>query len=325
MLSDPTAVPSPIPTTGELVPRLIACAGQCASRRFLEFFTANLANRNTRLAYARAVAAFLRWCEERGIDKLPDLEPIHVAGYREHLAAEYSVPTVKQHLAAIRMLFDWLVTGNALASNPASTVRGPRHSVSRGVTPVLSSDQTVALLDSIPTTDAIGLRDRTLIALMTYTFARVGAAVQMRVSDYFTHKGRRWVRLHEKNGKMTEVPCHHSLTRYLDEYIRAAGLGRDKSAPLFRSAVGRSGTLAEHAMNRFDVYQMIRRRARAAGIEDPISCHTFRATGITAYLTNGGNLEIAQRLAGHANAKTTGLYDRRSDVVSADEVERIAI
>lgn len=325
MLSDQALVPAVLPTVAELLPPLIARAGGHVARRFLEFFTANLANCNTRLAYGRAATAFFGWCEDRGIRDVSGIQPVHVAGYREHMGAHYSVPTVKQHLAAVRMLFDWLVTGSTLASNPASAVRGPRHSVSRGATPVLSSHETAALLDSIKTTCAIGLRDRALIALMTYTFARVGAAVQMRTADYFSHQGRRWVRLHEKNGRLTEVPCHHTLTQYLDEYIGTTGLGRDKSGPLFRSAAGRSGTLADHAMNRFDVYQMIRRRARAARIEYPISCHTFRATGITAYLRNGGKLEVAQRLAGHANAKTTGLYDRRSDLVSADEVERIAI
>ena len=323
MLSDQAAITVPAPATGTTLPGLVARAGNPAGRRFLEFFTANLANRNTRLAYGRAVAAFLDWCEDRGIAELARIEPLHVAAYREHVLSQYSVPTVKQHLAAIRMLFDWLVTGHILAVNPASSVRGPRYSVSRGATPVLSSDQAGDLLQSIDIADVVGLRDRALLALMTYTFARVGAAVQMRVADYFSHKGRYWVRLHEKNGKITEVPCHHNLKAYLDEYIRDAGLSKDKAGPLFRSAAGRARRLSTHTMNRFDVYQMIQRRARTAGIDDSIGCHTFRATGITAYLTNGGKLEIAQRLAGHANAKTTGLYDRRSDAVAADEIERI--
>lgn len=325
MLKEPSAVTVAAPASSVRLPGLIIRAGNRAGRRFLEFFTANLANRNTRLAYGRAVGAFLDWCEQRGVADLARIEPLHVAAYREHVLAQYSIPTVKQHLAAIRMLFDWLVTGHILTTNPASSVRGPRYSVSRGATPVLSSDQASDLLQSIATSDIVGLRDRALLALMTYTFARVGAAVQMRVADYFSHKGRHWVRLHEKNGKITEVPCHHNLKAYLDQYIRDAGLMKEKSGPLFRSAAGRSRRLSTYAMDRFDVYQMIRRRAKAAGIDASIGCHTFRATGITAYLTNGGKLEVAQRLAGHANAKTTGLYDRRSDAVSADEVERIAI
>ena len=306
------------------LPAVVARAGDRAAWRFLEFFTANIRNKNTRKAYFIAVALFSAWCEKRKLT-LEHVQPIHVAAYIEHLMLTRSKPTVKQHLAAIRMLFDWLVTGHILAVNPASSVRGPRYSVSRGVTPVLSSDQAGDLLQSIDIGDVVGLRDRALLALMTYTFARVGAAVQMRVADYFSHRGRYWVRLHEKNGKITEVPCHHNLKAYLDEYIRSARLIKEKSRPLFRSAAGRTRRLSTDAMDRFDVYQMIRRRARAAGIDASIGCHTFRATGITAYLTNGGKLEVAQRLAGHANAKTTGLYDRRSDAVSADEVERITI
>jgi hypothetical protein len=184
MLSDQAPVPAVLPTVAELVPPLIARAGGHVARRFVEFFTANLANRNTRVAYGRAATAFFGWCEDRGIRDVSDIQPVHVAAYREHLGAHYSVPTVKQHPAAVRMLFDWLVTGSTLGSNPASAVRGPRHSVSRGATPVLSPHETAALLDSIQTTGAIGLRDRALIALMTYTFARVGSAVQMRTGDY---------------------------------------------------------------------------------------------------------------------------------------------
>jgi site-specific recombinase XerD len=315
-----------IPPPEIAMPALIERAGRPTLVRFAEFFTAHISNFNTRQAYARALRHFLVWCAQHGISQMTAIQALHVAAYREVLRREgYSVPTVKQHLAAIRELFDWLVTGHILPVNPASSVRGPRYSVLRGATPVLSANQASELLQSIDTADLVGLRDRALLALMIYTFARVSAAVQMRVADYFAQKGRYWVRLHEKNGKVTEVPCHHNLKAYLDQYIRGAGLGKDKSGPLFRSAAGRTRRLSMHAMNRFDVYQMIRRRAKAAGIEEHIGCHTFRATGITAYLSNGGKLEIAQRLAGHANPKTTGLYDRRSDTLSAEEVERIGI
>jgi site-specific recombinase XerD len=265
-----------VPSSEIVLPALIERAGKPTLVRFAEFFTAHISNSNTRQAYARAVRSFLAWCEQHGISEITAIQPLHVAGYREVLRQDgYSVPTVKQHLAAIRELFDWLVTGHILPVNPASSVRGPRYSVSRGATPVLSADQASELLQSIDTADLIGLRDRALLALMTYTFARVGAAVQMRVAGYFSHKGLYWVRLHEKNGKITEVPCHHNLKAYLDQYIRGAGLMKDKSGLLFRSAAGRTRCLSSHAMNRFDVYQMIRRRAKAAGIDGSIGCHTF--------------------------------------------------
>jgi integrase/recombinase XerD len=307
------------------VPALIERAETRTLRRFLEFFTAQISNRNTRAAYGHAVAGFLAWCDERGIRELAAIQPLHVAAYREHLLQSSSAPTVKQKLAAIRMLFDWLVLGQIFPLNPASSVRGPRHSVSKGRTPVLSAEEARHLLESIDTAHVVGLRDRALIALMIYTFARVGAVVRLRVGDYFPQKKRWWVRLAEKNGKVNEMPCHHNLETYLDEYLEVAGIAADKVSPLFRSTAGKTRTLTSKPMHRIDVYQMIRRRAKQAGIETAIGCHTFRATGITTYLTNGGKLEIAQRMAGHSNAKTTGLYDRRNDEVSLDEVERIVI
>lgn len=133
------------------------------------------------------------------------------------------------------------------------------------------------------------------------------------------------MRLQEKNGKLNQMPCHHNLEHYLDEYIKAAGISAEKTSPLFRTALGKTGLLTKHPMRGADVYRMIQRRAEKAGIETRIGCHTFRATGITAYLKNGGKLEIAQQMAGHSNPKTTSLYDRRNDEVSMDEVERILI
>jgi site-specific recombinase XerD len=250
---------------------------------------------------------------------------VHVAAYIELLHGERAAPTVKQHLACIRMLFDWLVIGQVMPTNPAHSVRGPRHSVTKGVTPVLSSEEATALLTGMDVSTLVGLRDRAMIAVMTYTFARVGAVVALTVEDYFSQKKRWWLRLHEKNGKLNEMPCHHKLEEYLDAYIKAARIAGDRRGPLFRSAIGKTAQLTDRPMLRGDVWRMVRRRAADAGIETSIGCHTFRATGITDYLTNGGRIEVAQRMAGHSNAKTTGLYDRRNDDISVGEVERIGI
>ena len=255
------------------------------------------------------------------------------------LSENFEKPTVKQHLAAIRKLFDYLVTGQIIAMNPAYAVRGPTHVVKSGKTTVLDADQARLLLDSIPLTRAIrkrdgtveerpclvGLRDRALISVMTFTFARVGAAVAMDVEDYYPKGKRWWVRLHEKGGKRHEMPAHHNLEAYLDAYIDAAGIRDAMNTPLFRAARGRSGRLGENAMHRTDAWAMIQRRAAAIGPRVKISCHTFRATGITAYLSGGGTLEKAQTMAAHESPRTTKLYDRTSDEITLDEVERIAI
>lgn len=310
------------PKTVFALPALIAREDRRTGERFIEFFTANIRNPNTRAAYARAVAQFLSWCETRGAN-LRDISPLAVAAYIE--AHPGAIPTVKQHLAAINMLFDWLVTGQILPMNPAASVRAPRYSQKKGKTPVLSGEEARRLLDSINTSHVVGLRDRALIALMVYSFARVSAVVQMYVRDYYANGKRFRLRLHEKGGKFHEVPVHHNAEAYLDEYLEAAGIEAEKNVPLFRTAKGKTKTLTENRMSRQDAYYMIRRRAEDAGITAQIGCHTFRATGITNYLENGGTLERAQAIAAHESARTTKLYDRTSDAISLDEIERIRI
>jgi site-specific recombinase XerD len=262
-----TALVPATPSTALRLPPLIADAGEQAAFRFLEFFSVNIRNRNTRAAYARAAGDFLGWCEEQAIRELGRVQPVHVAAYIEELQDERSAPTVKQHLACIRMLFDWLVTGQVMPSNPAHSVRGPRHSVSKGVTPVLSSEEATALLMGMDVSTVVGLRDRAIIAVTTYTFARVGAVVALTVEDYFSQKKRWWLRLHEKNGKINEMPCHHKLEGYLDAYIEASGIARECKGPLFRSAIGKTGQLSERPILRGDVWRMVRRRASDAEIE----------------------------------------------------------
>jgi integrase/recombinase XerD len=302
-------------------PALIADAGPDATERFFEFFTANIRNANTRRAYARAAGRFFFWCHERGLG-LHQIKPIVVAAYIEqHGGAK---PSVKQSLAAIRMLFDWLVIGQIIPTNPASSVRGPRHVVKTGKTPALSADQARQLLNSIPDNCISGIRDRVLIAVMCFTFARVGAVVAMRVEDYFQNGKRWWVRLHEKGGKRHEVPAHHNLETYLDIYMNTAGIADQAKGPLFRT-IDKTRALTERPMTENDALRMVKRRARGAGLPSSTCCHTFRATGITTFLENGGTIENAQAIAAHESPRTTKLYDRTGDKITLDEIERIII
>ena len=239
------------------VPALVAGAGDRAALRFLEFFTVNIRNPNTRAAYARSTGDFPNRREKHGggLD-LRDIQPVHVAAYIEELQVKRSTPTVKQHLACIRMMFDWLVIGQVVPSNPAHAVRRPRYSVSTGSTPAPSSEEARVLLESIDIAKEVkrngmtlkdplivALRDRALIGVMTYAFARVGAVVALAVEHYYLRNKRWWLRLHERNGKLAEMPCHHKLEEYLDAYIEAAGLFKDRKGPLFRSAIGKTGAL----------------------------------------------------------------------------------
>lgn len=306
-----------------VLPALIREAGAQAQRRFLEFFTADIRNPGTRGVYAHAVNRFCLWCEQRGLT-LANVSPFVVAAYIEQLMHERSAPTVKQHLSAIRRLFDWLVVGQVMPINPAASVRGPKYVVKSGKTPILTAGEARQLLDSIDGSTIIGLRDRALIGVMVYSFARVSAAIGMNVADYYPQGRRMWFRLHEKGGKRHEVPAHHNAELYVDEYLEAAGIGDQPKGPLFRT-ISREKTLTIRRMHRIDVLRMIKRRAAQADIATRIGCHTFRATGITCYLLGGGSLEHAQRIAAHESARTTKLYDRTGDTVSLDEIERIVI
>lgn len=263
------------------------------------------------------------WCEGRSIG-LGDVAPIVVASYIEMLGQSHSKPTVKQKPAAIRMLFDWLVVSQVVPATPASSVRGPAYVLKRGKTPVLTALETRTLFDSIDCSKLAALHDRAFIAVMVFSFACVGAVASMNVEDYYPEGKRWWLRLHEKGGKLHMVPAHHTAEAYLDSYIEAAGLGDEKKVPLFRTLDERR-TLTDRRISRHEVVRMIKRRAKAAGLPDNICCHTFRATGLTAYLENGGTIENAQAIAAHESPRTTKLYDRTSDAMTLDEIERISI
>ncbi|HEV2717171.1 MAG TPA: site-specific integrase [Terriglobales bacterium] len=167
------------------LPAVVVGAGERAARRFLEFFTANI----------------------RGL-QLETIDPVSVAAYVEKLLVDgMAKPSVKQHLAAIRMLIDWMVTGGVLRFNPAASVRGPKYVVKKGKTPVLTPIEARLLLDSIDVTELSGLRDRALIGVMVFSFGRVSAVAGMNVEDYYQQGKRWWLRLHEKGMK----PCSSAV------------------------------------------------------------------------------------------------------------------
>lgn len=304
---------------------LVSNSGTEAERRFLEFFAAHVRNRHTRIAYFKAATDFFDWCQQRGLSDLSNVEPLHVAAWIEGLQSRYSASTVKQRLAGVKRLFDWLVIGQVVRSNPASSVRGPRLVIRKGKTPVLDASEVRHLLDAIDTAKIVGLRDRALIGLMVYSFARVGAALSMRVEDVFIQNRRFWIRLHEKGGKRHEMPCHHNLETWLSEYMDVAGLWDDEKGWLFRTVDRKTKRLSIRQLAHANAYQMVLRRARQAGLSTKVGNHSFRATGVTVYLKNGGTLENAARMANHASTRTTQLYDRRSDEIQLDEIERILI
>jgi len=325
---------------------------------FETFFACVTTNLHTRRAYKEAAEDFLTFAfQHAGLHHIDDIHPLHISAWMEHMKARgLSVPTVKQRLAGLSSLFDFLASKGVAASNPVAVVKGPKHHISKGKTPVLSGDEMLQLLDAIDTAELIGLRDRAMIGAMAYSFARISAVTALKVGDVFHQKRRLWLRLHEKGGKVQDIPCHHKLEAYIDEWLDAAGHRAQREAPLFQT-FARAGARkahyhqedAEHIdasaepssderdpkrpkilrplsgkpMTQAMTWEMIQRRKKAAGLATAICNHTFRATGITAYLSNGGAIERAAIIAGHASVKTTQIYDRRSDDVTLDEIEKI--
>lgn len=309
-------------------PAIIASAGTNARFAYQEFFQASIENPHTRRAYRRAVDRLLNWCCRRDVP-LNQVSPWLLGEYLGSLATRdgqaLSKPTRKLHLAALRHFFDHLVVRHAIALNPAASVRGPRHSVVEGRTPALSVAQARQLLARIDVGSLVGLRDRAIIGVLIYTAVRVGAVAKLRRRDFFTD-GRQWLfRFHEKGGKERVIPARHDLEGYLREFLTALG-DAPPTAPLFVSLRRGQRRAAHLPLHTGDILRMIKRRLHQAGLPaETLSCHSFRATTITNLLEQGVPLEDVQQLAGHADPRTTRLYDRRRREITRNIVERIAI
>jgi len=317
-------------------PAIVRVAGSNARFAYDEFF-AGEENSHTERAYRHAVHRFLEHSDSLGV-ALNEVSPGIVSDYLKRLQAKAkprrgeppkhrpaSKPMKKLHLAGIRKFFDKLVERHAIMLNPALSVRGPKHSVTEGKTPALTVQQARRVLASIDTRDAVGLRDRAIIAAMIYTAVRAGAVAKLRRRDFFSDGRQSMLRFDEKGGKIRDIPSRHDLEGFIREYLAAAGDAAD-DAPLFRSAIGRTGKLGDNAMSQNDVLRMVKRRLADAGLPaERLTCHSFRATTITDLLDQGVPLEDVQYLAGHADPRTTRLYDRRNKQVTRNIVERISI
>jgi len=323
-----------LPASDFPVPAIIAAAGDRASEHVLEFFAATIRNKNTRMAYVQVIGQFCRWCEDHGL-QLASIWPLHVSAYIE--AKPLTAPSIKQQLAALRGLFNWLVIKQVVPENPAMFVKGPKFSRQVGITPIVEAEQMRLLLDSIPTTrkikvpkkhggghkvvaDIKGLRDRAAIAIMAYTFARVSAVAGLKRGDYRLEGKRARLRLLEKGNKEKLVWLHREAEEFLDGYLAATGID-DATAPLFPT-LDKAHNMTGEAISRRDMLRMVKARCRAAGLSDAFCNHTFRGTGITVFLHNGGALEAAQDMANHSDPLTTKLYDRRKDLATLSEIER---
>ena len=233
-----------------------------------------------------------------------------------------SVPTKKLHLAALRRFFDRLVNRHVCVINPAATVKAERYAVVEGKTPEIGVEQARTLLKSIDVSNPVGLRDRAVLAVLVYTAARVGAVAKLTLKN-LKHDGSQYtLRFSEKGGKSREIPVRHDLEQFLLDYIEAAEI---TEGPLFRTAYRKTKTLTRNAMTGIDICRMMKRRLKSAGLPGHFSPHSFRVTTVTDLLEQNVPLEDVQYLAGHADPRTTRIYDRRRRKVTRNIVERISI
>ncbi len=304
-------------------PAIITRAGFAARFAWDEFFEGELPNRHTRTAYRRAVRQFLGWCEQRDT-ALQQITPGLVGQYFGQHAG--SIPTKKLHLAAIRRFFDRLVTRHMVALNPAASVCAERYEVIEGKTPEIGVEAARRLLQSLSINHVVGLRDRAIIGTLIYTAVRVGAVAKLTLAD-LQHDGSHWsLRFTDKGGKSREIPVRHDLEQFIFEYLDAAEIGNDgKESPLFRTTIRKTKTLTMNSMTAPDMCRMVKRRIMDVGLPSRLSPHSFRVTTITDLLSQGHSLSDVQYLAGHADPRTTRLYDRRQKNVTRNIVERISI
>lgn len=313
----------PTGSSVDIAPACVKTAGAAASFAWEEFFQAHVRNPHTRVAYMRAVRAFLRWVEARQVD-LPRITPGMVGHYFNEL--QLAIPSKKVHLAAIRAFFDVLVQRHVLVLNPASSVRTERYSATEGLTPEITVEQARHLLASIRLTSPIDLRDRAIIAVLIYTAARAGAVAKLRLRDFAPEGAQHVLRFAEKNGKARTIPCRHDLQGYLRDYMFVAGNeGQHPALPLFRTAT-KQGRFTDRAVSGIDICRMVKRRlVLAGGLPSNITAHSMRSCTATDLLLQNVPLEDVQYLLGHADARTTRLYDRRRRQVTRNIVERISI
>lgn len=314
------------PITGALpladLPALVERSGGAARFAWDEYFYAEHHNPHTQRAYMAAVKRFLAWVEGQGIE-LPAITPGMVGQYLVGLGG--SPAKRNQHLSALRGFFDRLVQRHVVILNPAASVKGIKDQVIEGKTPEMTLEQARTLFAALDTGNVIGLRDRAILATLRFTACRAGAVAKLRLGN-FQHDGTQFaLRFQEKGGKSREIPVRHDLEGYIRAYIDAAGIeGETKDRPLFRAGNGTTKRLGEEPLNAVTICRLVKRRLGDAGLPSRLSPHSFRVSAITDLLTQGVPLEDVQYLAGHAEPRTTGLYDRRQKRVTRNIVERIS-
>lgn len=322
----PDVIPPPKPSDpvrGLSVPELIEREGPPAMYAWGEFLVAQIRNVHTRAAYRRSVERFLKWLRPSGL-MLTEVQPAHLGNYLDSLPL--SIPSKKLELAALRRFFALLVTRHVVVLNPAASGRGERYEVVESKTPEITPGQARQLLKSIDGIRQVDLRDRAIIAVLIYTAARASAVARLQVKHLVLDGDRQAIRFHEKGGKSRLIPVRSDLQYMLADYSDAARETNWRpEAPLFRSIDCRTRKLSVRGLTGGDTCRIVKRRLKDAGLPARLSPHSFRVLTVTDLLGQGVALEDVHYLAGHADPRTTRLYDRRPKRVTQNLVERISV
>ena len=325
MIEDPVAEHRELKEVVFTAANLISASSESkrakVSETLLNILEGRVSNSNTRKAYKAAWRSFFAFCSEYKLE-LDRAKPYHVGMWLKRHPG--SVATQRQHLAAVRLLFDHLLEKGVVDINPAARAKAPRLERESAHTPIFEQNEIKAFLDAIKVESLIDKRDKALFSTLAYSWARVSAAIGLKVEDYYERNGERWLRLHEKRGKIHEVPVHSKAREAIDQWLLASDLGCNPSAPLFPAFGKNKETPELRHMDRTSVWKLVQARARASGLEKRVCCHSFRATGITEYMSAGGSLDIAQRIAGHSQLSTTKIYDRSQDRLTMAEIEKVS-
>lgn len=289
---------------------------------FLEIMGARLRNPNTRSSYRVAWSSFLAFCSKRQLE-LEAVKAYHVGAWLDQHPGSKS--TQRQHLAAVRLLFDQLMMRGVIEYNPAARARPPRLVRDTSRTPVFEEAEIEAFLNSINLNSGKEIRDKAIFCVLLYSWCRVSALINLTVADYYERDGQRWLRFQEKRGKEHEVPVHSKAREAIDLWLGSSGLASNPAAPLFPAFGKNRETLETKHLDRRSILNLVQKRASASGITKRVCCHSFRATGITEYMNSGGTIEIAQQIAGHESSSTTRIYDRSRDRLTIEEIERVKI
>ena len=293
----------------------------------LNILEGRIRNKNTRSAYKNAWRLFFQFCSEYKLE-LDKVKPYHVGMFLKRHTG--SIATQRQHLSAIRLLFNELLEQGVAELNPAARAKPPRLQRESSHTTAFECEEITALLGAINLDSLRGVRDKALFSVLAYSWARVSAVAGLKVGDYYSRKDVRWLRLEEKRGKIHEVPVHSKAREAIDQWLEVSGLESNPDAPLFPTFAKDNKTFARDKTNqlrhldRTGIWRLVQTRTRACGIKKRFGPHSFRAGGITEYLNQGGSLDMAQRIAGHSQLSTTKIYDRSGDRLTIAEIERIS-